>query len=208
MKLFNACFSGLIFISLLSCNRSNSSQFSDDYSIAKEYALQLKNSTLIVRVFTNGHKIKQLQAFVNMKDINPKTKLKLQKQLDQAQSEHDKYYEDLKSVMNEHFTFAPAMYMPDTLFKAFTEGRNDVFWNEKKLIDPAIQLSREEYFVLVTGENPEQLILVNKYLQVLDLPFPSKINVFWPAFKKIFNSRSYLENQVKSFQKKLDNLIS
>jgi len=46
-------------------------------------------------------------------------------------------------------------------------------------------------------------LLVNKYLKIIDKPFPHKTQIFLPAFKRILNAGKYMENQVKGFQEKL-----
>ncbi|MBK9256158.1 MAG: hypothetical protein IPM42_11780 [Saprospiraceae bacterium] len=203
MKFLSLTIPFLIFFSVCNLMFSQSTMKERDELYAREQAKLLSRGTLIVRVFTNGQKVRQLRDFINSSEVPEKTKTKLRKTLAETQKDNDEYFDNLKNAMSSQYTFSKVLYMPDTLYKTFESGNDHVFWNEEQKVDNLITIDRNNYFVMICGNNPEKLLLVNRYLKIIDKPFPHKIQIFLHAFKRMFNSRKYMENQVKGFQDKL-----
>lgn len=180
----------------------------DHIFYARKAAKELQQGTLIVRVFTNAGKIRQLRNLVNAEDISDATRKKLEKQLHDTEKENDAYWKDLKYALTTHYSFSNLLYMPDSLYKSFDEGLDEVFWDEHRNVSPLIKVDRSNFFLMIAGDNPDQLILTTRDLVRLDKPFPHRISTFLPSFRRIFNRKAYLEKQVKGFHEKLSALTN
>ncbi|MBK9150210.1 MAG: hypothetical protein IPM26_04125 [Saprospiraceae bacterium] len=175
---------------------------------ARKAANELAQGALVVRVFTNAGKLRQLRSLLQSPEISRSTRMKLEKQLADTEQENDRYWKDITTSFAENYSFSKVYFMPDSLYREFAEGRENVFWNERRQIDPDIKVQRDSYFLMITGDNTDQLILVTKDLVRLDKPFPHRIVTFLPSFKRIFNRKSYFDSQIKGFDSKLHNLKS
>lgn len=179
----------------------------DNIYYAAKAAKELQEGTLAIRVFTNPGKLRQLRKLLASDEISESSRRKLEKQLRDTEKENDDYWNDLTHAVSAHYTFSKVVYMPDSLYKNFEAGEDAVFWDNARNIDTSVKMDRSSFFLLITGDNSDQLILVTKDLVRLDHPFPDRIVTFLPSFRRIFNRRGYFEKQLKGFQTKLEALI-
>jgi hypothetical protein len=198
----------VFFISIAVFGSASGLVCQDNMFYARKAAQELHQGTLVVRVFTNAGKIRQLRSLIDAEGISVATRKKLEKQLHDTQKENDAYWNDLRYALTAHYSFSNLLYMPDSLYKSFDTGLDEVFWDEHRNVSPHIKADRSSYFLLIAGDNPDQLILTTRDLVRLDKPFPHRISTFLPSFRRIFNRKAYLEKQVKGFQEKLSALTN
>ena len=97
--------------------------------------------------------------------------------------------------------------MPDSNYNVFLKGKNEVFFNEKAEIDPTLLCKNNTYYLLISGDNQDQYVLVNKELQKLDKPFPHRATIFLSGLTRVINRGKYYTKQIDWMNKRLVNLL-
>jgi hypothetical protein len=169
-------------------------------------AKKLQHNVLIVRFPVNGPKIRYLQNRIKTTE-NEKARKNLTKELAAAEELNKIRFTALYSSLKKSYTFSPFLIMPDSNYNLFLKGENKVFLNEYGKKDPSLLCKNNDYFLLITGENQDQYVLVNKDLQKLDKPFPHRATVFMSGLTRVFNRRKYYTKQIEWINKKLFNLL-
>ncbi|MBK9733959.1 MAG: hypothetical protein IPO92_02900 [Saprospiraceae bacterium] len=185
---------------------NNKKNFSEATTNAYEAAISLHNSGLVVRVATQSNKIKYLKKTLANPSISNKEKSNLRKKLNETITENKKFFDILYSGFKTHYHSSSVYFVPDSLYKVFLQGRRDVCLNEHNEVDQSIAGPKEDYFLMLSGNSIEQLLLVNKDGHRIDKPFPYKKSVFLPAFKKLGNRQKYVHDQIIWFDEKLKEL--
>lgn len=173
---------------------------------ARNSAKTLSESVLIVRLPVNGPKIRFLsQKIKNTTD--EKIKNQLQSQLDAAEALNLEKLNAIRNALKEYYTISPFLIMPDSSYTEFLKQEKDVFIGENGVVDPAIELKFDDYFFLITGENDDQWVLVDKNLMPEDRPFPHRATVFLSGLRRAFAREVYYKKQIKWFNVKLKALL-
>jgi hypothetical protein len=174
---------------------------------ATQEANKLHQSTLIVRVPSQGNKIRFLKSAIT----NPKTTssnvVKYKKLLDETMTENKDHYDILIQGFKTNYTFSAVLFMPDSLYKSFIRGNRNVFLNESNEIDNQMICECKNYFFISHEKNNDVLVLKNSDDQKLLSPFPYKKNTFLPSFKRLFDQEKYIHNQIKWFDEQLNYLF-
>lgn len=177
-----------------------------DVENAKSAAKNLHESVLIVRFPVNGPKIRYLQNRIKTSQ-NEKTRKNFTKELAAAEELNKIRFTALYSALKNKYTFSPFLIMPDSNYNVFLKGKNEVFFNEKAEIDPTLLCKNNTYYLLISGDNQDQYVLVNKELQKLDKPFPHRATIFLSGLTRVINRGKYYTKQIDWMNKRLVNLL-
>lgn len=193
-----------IFILLIINAMSLKSQDSD-YDYAKREAQKLKESVLIVRVPVNGPKIRYL-----------KTKLKeteevairnsIQQELEYAEKDNQSRFDAIREVIKSQYSFSDVLFLPDSSYLDFDNDKKVKVYHTNGETS-FLTKKPETYFLMISGENFDQWVLVNAGLKPLDKPFPHRATVFMSGFRRVFYRKTYYRRQISWFQKKLEALM-
>lgn len=143
----------MLLISLQSCQRSLLLTGSERVQMAN-YIDSLKDQTLVIRLYTN----------------NPKRLVLQQRGLTAAVTAHDTdrmdYYRTLRSAWTAHYDFSTVLYIPDSLFAAFTAKENiPLFLDEDGNLDPDLKVSSNRHMVLTRGSRDYAFVWLDEHLQ-------------------------------------------
>ncbi len=157
---------------------------------------------IVVRVPTQGKKIKYLASRISQPGISPKMAGEYSQLLLKAKSEDAAHFNLIQQSFETYFKWSEVYFIPDSLYKDFLAGSKNVCLSSVgKLMENIAPPS--DYLMISTPNNPDQLVLTDKETHRLPKPYPYKRNTFLPAFKKLFNKKNYLETQIKYFNEKL-----
>jgi hypothetical protein len=163
----------------------------------------IRNEGIIVRVATQGRKIKYYKQRLSNPGISEAQREDFEKLLTKAQEEDQTYVRILREGIASKYTFSNVCFIPDTIFKRFLnghegrcmqiEGESSPFWPEDRRAMLAAKNDRDDLvFVTTTGER-------------LPEPLPHKKYIWFPVFRKIFQREKYIEDQIDWFQKQFEN---
>jgi hypothetical protein len=162
-----------------------------------------KKSTLVVRIPTRGKKISVLESrLANVSD--PGDRDKLRKTIEDAISDDNLFFDQVRSAFTKHFTFIPVVYIPDSLYAAFLIGDNTVFYDKDRRRYTVDNFDREKYYTIIQAQQKEQLRMVDKFNLPVPAPLPyrKKLN----KFLELSDRQSFLNKQVYFFNRRLKEL--
>ncbi|MFZ1706062.1 MAG: hypothetical protein WAT79_17075 [Saprospiraceae bacterium] len=178
----------------------------EDVDYAKSAAKRLQEGVLVVRLPVNAPKIRYFKA--KLKEVEgEKQKIRLADDLQRTLSINQQKFEAIHEALKENYTFSRFLILPDSNYNAFVAGEKHVFINENGQVDPRITLEDKKYFLLISGENEDQWVLVNSDLKRLDNPFPHRATIFLSGITRVINCKKYYFKQMRWFQQKLSALI-
>lgn len=194
------------------------------YSVAKEnmtinYVQSFDNNVVEVEVITSNapcfvlrypvyaSKTSFLKKQAYNEELSDKQREKYMKLLNSTIDDNYDYFQLISSAFNEYFNFDELYFLPDSTFKSFQAGK-DVSLISKNLTEVKSQNICNDYMLFITGDDRDRFYLVDKNQIVLSEPFPYKKNTFLAVFKKLLNRQSFIENQVKYFSEKLEEIYN
>jgi hypothetical protein len=180
-------------------------QFSDQ-EFAREEAKRLRENVLIIRLPVNGPKIRFLKNKIQ-EVSDEKIKKSLQEELNGTEEVNKQKFTALVDALEKEYFFSSYLILPDSNYHVFVKGNQHVFLDKSGAIDPSFSLGQKQYFLLISGENEDQWVLVNADLRRIDKPFPHRATIFLSGLTRVLNRRRYYEKQFNWFNKKLNALL-
>lgn len=177
-----------------------------DEAEARQLANSLKESVLIVRLPVNGPKIRYLTNAIE-RAANEKVRNALKAELRETHALNEKKHSAIRNALTDYYQISPFLIMPDSSYLAFTKGKQQVFLDENGQLDVNLSCPSQDYFLLISGENDDQWVLVDKHLLRQDKPFPYRSTIFLSGLRRVFARDNYYAKQVKWFNAKLKNLL-
>lgn len=172
------------------------------------YDVDSAHFCVIVRYPSHANKLSHFKQQMNRSDL-PEEKKQLFTQLyENTILENSANFHLLYTTFKDEFEFNHVYFLPDSSYKTFTSNKKGLFINQFEVNDPSLSCPFDEYYFIINGKDEDQLLFVSKYLSRAPEPLPYKKNIFFPAFKKIFNKPGYLATQVKYFNDKLKNITT
>ena len=163
---------------------------------------QIESPTLIVRVPTSAGKLRQLDIQLNQKSLSQKNKVTIRREIDETIQKTKEYFKTIHSLFIQSYTVGNVLFVPDTLYKRYLEGDTSVFISDAGDII-RIDLYGKNLLHIIQGKDEYQLLLTDKYGNKLGNPWPYKKSTFFSVLKQLFNSKSYLYDQIVWFDQKI-----
>lgn len=163
---------------------------------------KLKKQGIIVRIPTNGKKIKTLRSLVLQNPENTK----LQKLLDNAIDEDRNRYDRVTSLMSQHFHSVVTYFVPDSLYRNFLDGESHVFLDQNARLENTPNIERKDIFLLSLSDK-DQFLLTDADGNRLPDPLPYKKSIFLNSLKRVFFYEKYLITQVEYFDMSIKKLL-
>ncbi len=154
----------------------------------------IKQSYLVVRIPTQGRKIKVLKERLAT-TTNGKILQNLRSEIQRAEDEDKEFSQELMSAFHGYYTFTPFVFVADTLFKRFLDGDNSVFLDRKGKQTEIKDFNRDKYYLILQGAQKEQLRFMDKYSQ----PTP-----IVPIYKHILSKIRELQNRQRFMQRQVN----
>lgn len=167
-----------------------------------EVKFQIDPPVLIFRVPTFSAKINYLDNQINKTAQDPSYNVSLRREKEKTIQKKDKYFSYLVSIFKQAYSIGDVLFVPDTLYKRYLDGDMTVFINDTGKFT-SIDLHGKKLIHMIQGKDEYQLLLTDKYGNRLASPWPYKKNTFFSSFKQLYNSESYLYNQIIWFDKKI-----
>lgn len=164
----------------------------------------IRKEGIVVRVATQSRKVQYYKERMNTPGITEEQRQTYHGLIIKYQKEDEAYLDILESGFTEKFMFSDVCFVPDTLFKRFLEGQEGNClpvktktvvrkWPVERRAMLAAKNDRDDFvFVTTTGERLPQ-------------PLPYKKNVWFPAFKKIFQREKFIHDQIAWYHKQFEN---
>lgn len=177
-----------------------------DLEFARSEAHRLHEGILVVRLPVNAPKIRYYKTKLKEVEVD-KNRKALLKELNNVMELNRLRFENIQEALSNHYTFSQFAILPDSNYLAFLAGKRDVFLNKNGLSGEHVSIQDNNYFLLITGENEDQWVLVNSDLRRLDSPFPHRATIFLSGLTRVLNCKKYYIKQMLWFQQKLSELI-
>lgn len=197
-------YSSVVMTLLMSCNPPqilNSKALPEVQNMAKA----LKSQSLVVRVPTQGKKIRYLQAAIQDTARNNKTIIRYKKLLEDAIQSDRIYLHMIDSIFKASYSVTPVFFVPDSSFRAFKSGAKDVFINGSGSLIPNPGMT-EDYLLLLTDDNKYKFRLYNRDGYRLPRSMPHKRDAFLPYMQIFWQKEKYISDQVIYFQSRLSEI--
>ncbi|MEZ4911257.1 MAG: hypothetical protein R2774_10390 [Saprospiraceae bacterium] len=165
--------------------------------------LSLEKQGIIIRVPTNGKKIKALKSFIAQDQNNVKLKEVLIKSL----QEDSIRFALLNGIFENELNSVKKYFVPDSLYSAFLDGRDRVFLNNVGGLVSFPNVERQEIFLMSLTEK-DQFLLTDAFGNRLHDALPYKKSIFLNSIKRVFNYKKFLITQVKYFEKAFENFLN
>ena len=196
----------LVFLFFLgSCSMQNYKDRLTADENARQLLQRFKSGTLVVRVPTQGKKIAYLSQALAQLPAGSSNRKRFSSMLETARSEDQLRFEWLSSAFQEFYTFSRVVFVPDSLYGAFLQGRKNVFL-ESAQAETVTKDVGNDVFLWLALDHDIQFGLFQYPGNRLPDPLPFRKNTFLPAFKRWLIPRKYIDNQVKWLQERLISL--
>ena len=140
-----------------------------DKEVAVESIQKLKGDTLLIVVPTNRKKI---QIIKNSSKSSRAERKKLKQQLIVLYAQRLVQQEALINSFNEHYSFSPVLYIPDSLVYQFESGqKGNYFLNESLRIDSTLSFSNTSPIKLI--QQFDQVWHIKIKNKIIPNPFPN-----------------------------------
>lgn len=161
---------------------------------------------VIIRYPVHANKLSILKKQIKDTELSDKDKKKSQDLYNQTLKENSNNFDLLYQTFENNFREKPFFFLPDSSFKAFKTNPSGLFVNNREIQDASLTCPHNNYYLIINGKDEDQLLFVTKELARAPDSLPYKKNIFFPAFKKIFNRSGYIATQIKYFNDQLKKL--
>lgn len=193
----------LITLTVLSCSPVIP-RFDSTHISAASILENIRNEGIVVRVATQGRKVQFYRQRLSSPDISESLRQDYEKLLVKALEEDQEYLTILTEGFEKKYTFSHVCFIPDSLFKSFLEGKEgrcmqlrtgniDAPWPKDRRAMLAAKMDRDD------------LVLVTINGERLPDPLPYRKYTWFPVFRKVFQRKKYIQDQIEWFQSKLEN---
>lgn len=176
-----------------------SAQSSHDFDLKVE--LDIIKNGLVVRVKTNGAKIKLLSKQLQVVD-DDKVRIKLVEEIESYKQEDILFFKELKQAFAKNYKQGPYCFVADSVFQSFMAGKVELC--QDAVTKVPLDVYPKRLYAVISERDRERLRFVDHQMLQPNKPIPHKAYV-WFGFS-LTNRQKYLNQQISSFNKKINKL--
>ncbi|MFZ1748814.1 MAG: hypothetical protein WAU01_01420 [Saprospiraceae bacterium] len=192
---------------VMGCQRNATVSPQKASEIFNAKVIHLKTYGVVIRIPTQSKKVAFLKSQVGKTGLSAKEKQKINDQITSILSEDQRVLSSILDAFKRNFKSVHFHYIPDTSYKVWLDDENIPILDSVGT-PVTTGVPSQNYLLISRRADVNQWICTDVYGNKLPEPFPYRKNIFFPAFKRLFDPDKYLEDQILWFNDRLTDVIN